>query len=523
MLTAIDRGGPGAHQWRTSLSGGSGSDMVRPFSHPRGLLRMPSRLESTASTTGAKRTLSSWLLACLALIVVVHGALLVYDVRNPEAFYDGDRSGKRANKIYVLLDIPDLRKVASPAWSSVPAQPFGATTPTLSVTEKLLNLGPPGDYLLHALPYRAGGQLAVILVQVALAFAAVVCVFRLGLRLGLNEAYAFAATALYILLPGSLFQPHELVSEGLFNPLLAIATYLLVRTVEEPFRWRVVLTGLVLLALAMQVRTQLLLYPFVLTAIFLYWRRDSRVRLAIATLVVCFAIPVAWSIFVALQPDDLVVTPTELSLQRNLSGLVERMANRGGFAFDRGTYPGEEMPVSDFLDYVLRYPLALVQVKMTDAVEILVNPGITGLGKYLGIDLFTFKTETGKLFWAQLKWNAGLPAVVRELLRQDLAFLVPFLAATAAWLIVLAVAVFGAVVLIRDQRIGGAAKAIVLSMILYNLAIVQVSEMVRVGQRSPVEFAITILFAIGMRRLLQGRPAPAASAERPAFGNAASR
>ena len=481
---------------------------------------MPSRLESTASTQ-AKRSLSSWLLACLALFVVLHGALLAYDVRNPEAFYNGDRADKRANKVFVLLDIPDMREVWSPPWSSIPGHPFGGTVPQLSVPEKLLNLGPPGDYLLHALPYGLGGPIAVILVQVALALAAVVCVFRLGLRLGLSEGYAFVATALYTLLPASLQQPHQLVSEGLFNPLLAIATYFLVRTVEEPFRWRVVLTALVCLALAMEVRNQLLPYPFVLVAIFLYWRQEKWMRLVIATLVVCYAIPVAWAIFVALQPDELVVATTELSALRNLSGLVARMAIRGGFAFDRSIYPGEEMPIADFLGYVLRYPLALLQVKMTDAVEILANPGITGLGRHLGIDLFDFRTETGKLFWAQLKWNVGLPTIMRGLFRQDLAFLVPLLAATAAWLFVLAMAVFGAFVLIRDRRISGATKAIVLSMIVFNLAIVQVSEMVRVGQRTPVEFAITILFAIGMRRLLQRRSV--AAADRPAFGSTASR
>ncbi|MFO1154837.1 MAG: hypothetical protein U1E42_14425 [Rhodospirillales bacterium] len=476
--------------------------------------------QATTATKG-RRFPSSWQFACLALFVAAHGVLFAYDMHNREAFYEGDRADKRANKIFVLLDIPDLRKVSSPSWSSVPAQPFGGNIPTdLTISKKLLNLGPPGDYLVHALPYGIGGQYAVIALQLALALVAVFCIFQLGLRLGLSEAYAFVATALYILLPGSLCQPHELVSEGLFNPLLAIATYLLVRVVDEPLRWRVLLTALLLLAVAMEVRTQLLLYPFVLVAIFVLWCRDRWLKLSLATLFVCFAIPLGWSLFAALQPSDLVVAPTELSALRNLSGLVERMAIRGGFAFDRSAYPGEAIPLGEFLGYVLRYPLALVQVKMTDATEILANPGITALGKYLGVDLFTFRTETGKLFWAQLKWNVGLFDVVRELFRQNLAFLVPFLVATAAWLAILAIAVFGAFALIRDRGIGGGAKAIVLSVILYNLAIVQVSEMVRVGQRTPVEFAIAILFAIGLRRLLERRRAVVVAPERPAFGTA---
>ncbi|MFO1129543.1 MAG: hypothetical protein U1E66_14050 [Rhodospirillales bacterium] len=478
-------------------------------------------------TTAPTRTghwLSAWILACLALFVVVHGALLTYEIAHPEAFFGGDRADKRANKIFVFLDIPEVREGRSPTWSSIPAHPFGETRPAMSTTEKLLNLGPPGDYMVHALPYWIGGPFAVVLVQLALALIAVVCVFRLGLRLGLSEGYAFGATALYVLLPGSLYQPHQLVTEGMFNPLVAIATYLLVRIVDEPFRWRVVLTALVLLAVAMEVRTQLLLYPFVLVAIFVIWRPDGWGRLVVATLVVCFAIPVGWSLFVAMQPADLVVTPTELSLDRNLSGLVQRMSIRGGFPFDRTAFAGEEISIWDFIGYVVRYPVAFFEVKLTDAVEILANPAITGLGKFLDIDLFNFRTDSGRLFWSQLKWNAGIFGVLRELPKQNLSFLVPFLAATVAWLAVLALAAFGALVLIRDRRIGGAGKAIVLSIAVYNLAIVQVSEMVRAGQRSPVEFVIVILFAIGLRRLLHGQTAPeAAASDRRAVGGAAAR
>src|SRR5574338_1122665 len=160
----------------------------------------------TASTR-AGHWLSTWVLACLALFVVVPGILLFHDVHNPEAFYRGDRAGKRANKIYVFLEIPDLRDVKSPTWSSIPALPFGGNIPEdLTVPEKLLNLGPPGDYLFHALPYAMGGPVAVILVQLVLALLAVVCVFQLARLLGLSEVYAFLGTALYILLPSSLFQ-----------------------------------------------------------------------------------------------------------------------------------------------------------------------------------------------------------------------------------------------------------------------------------------------------------------------------
>ncbi|MFO1127720.1 MAG: hypothetical protein U1E66_04690 [Rhodospirillales bacterium] len=463
--------------------------------------------------------MSAWVLACFALFVLVHGVLLAHDIRNPEAFYEGDRADKRANKVRVFLDIPDLRKVSSPTWSSIPALPFDGNIPKdLTVTEKLLNLGPPGDYLFHALPYAIGGPVAVILVQLVLGLVAVVCVFQLARLLGLSEVYASLGTALYILLPSSLFQPHVLVSEGLFNPLVAIAVYLLVRTVQVSFRWPAFLVAIALLAVAMEIRTQLVLYPFVLVAIFLYYFRRNWARFVVPTLIVCFALPVAWVLFVSSQPNELVIAKTELSARRNLSGIVARMSLRAGFPFERGAYPGEEIPIPEFLGYAIRYPLALVQVKTTDVVELVSNPGITALGKYLGVGLFNFRTETGRLFWSQVKWNAGVVGVVRELLRQDLAFLIPFLAACVVWSVLALGASFGAWLLIKDRRVGGAAKAVLFSIVTYNFAIVQVGEVTRVTQRSPYEFVIAILFTIAAQHLLQRRSALATARIRPPAG-----
>jgi hypothetical protein len=45
-------------------------------------------------------------------------------------------------------------------------------------------------------------------------------------------------------------------------------------------------------------------------------------------------------------------------------------------------------------------------------------------------------------------------------------------------------------------------KAILLSFVVYNLGIVQVSEMVRATHRSTVEFIIVLLFAIALRDLV---------------------
>lgn len=453
----------------------------------------------TAKPALPARTVTPLLLLCLALFAVLHAGLMVHDHAHPTRFLDGDRATKRQNKINILLGIEQTLKDAPPPWSTLRTTLDPQTARAMPSTQKLLNLGPPGDYVFHAGLYAVGGKFAVIGFQCLLGLVAVFCVFRLCRLMGLGEGWAFAATTVAMALPATIVQQHQLTTEGLFAPLTAIGVYLLVRSVEEPFRARVLSLGLVMIAIAMLIRTQLLLYPLVLAVIFVWCYPGEWKRFVVPTLLICFAVPVGWAVFDALQPASAHVANTELSLSRNLSGIVKRMSLAGRFAFDRGVYPGERMPIGDFIGYVIQHPLAFLYVKLTDVIEVVFNPAITILGKYLGIDLFRFETADGKRFWSQLRARAGIYGIVAELFRQSPVFLASFLAAVALWCSILALALFGTWRLLFDPKPTQAAKAILLSFVLYNLAIVQVSEMVRATHRSTVEFVIVLLAAIGLR------------------------
>jgi hypothetical protein len=459
-------------------------------------------MAATAETPVRPPLWTPLLLLCLALFTVLHVGLIAYDAARPANFLDGDRAKKRLHKIHILLDRPSDFQERRPAWSTLTDRLDTETARSMPVSHKLLNLGPPGDYLLHAGLYKLGGKFLVIGVQCLLGLIAIFCLFRLCLLLGLSDGWAFGTAMLYMLLPSSIVQPHQLVTEGLFSPLCVIAVYLLVLAVEAPYRARILYLGLVMLALAMFVRTQLLLYPLLLAVIFAWGSGRAWHRYVLPTLLICFAIPIGWAVFDALQPASAHVANTELSLARNLSGLVKRMSLTAGFPFDRGAYPGEQMPVGDFLRYVLQHPVAFLSVKVTDAVVILFNPAVTIVGKYLGSDLFRFQTEDGRLYWSQLRAHHGIGYVILDVLRKNPVFVVSVVVTTALWSLIMGLAAFGAWRLIRNPAVSGMTKAILLSFVVYNLGIVQVSEMVRATHRSTVEFIIVLLFAIALRDLV---------------------
>ena len=124
--------------------------------------------------------------------------------------------------------------------------------------------GNPGDYVIQGAILTAFNQHVVVVLQLALSFVAILCVFKLTNLLTGSVRMATVASMVYLLLPGSLIQPHHLVSEALFNPLVAIASYLLIVSVEKRTYGKTFIFGLLALSVAIFVRPQLMLFPFVL-------------------------------------------------------------------------------------------------------------------------------------------------------------------------------------------------------------------------------------------------------------------
>ena len=117
----------------------------------------------------------------------------------------------------------------------------------------------------------------------------------LPIVLGRPPKFALVAIVIYMMLPGSLIQPHQLASEAIYNPFIAIGLTFIVANVEQPFRFGRLWVGLAALAAAIVVRDQLLLFPFVLAAILVCFERRRLFGQLASVFLICFLFPLSWA------------------------------------------------------------------------------------------------------------------------------------------------------------------------------------------------------------------------------------
>ena len=412
------------------------------------------------------------------LFVLLHGALFVHGLFRPEAFMAGDRSQSRWDRIhYVFLgEMP---------W---PDRPLGAGT----FGERLLEMGHPGDFAFHGMAFLAAGPLGVVALQLALAGVATLCVYRLGRAIGLPENHALGATLIWMLLPGSLILPHELASEGLFNPLLIIATYLVISSLERGPGLVRLLAGSAVWSLAIMVRPQLLIFPLVLVGMLAVSPIARAKRMAVLALVVCLALPAAWGSFTWVRTGEVGLGSPSHGPGIALFKTTRRMAGIGGFDFDTSAHPDGRMDVATFAGHVRDQPAAFVRLKAAEASVLLFNPGFYSLaGHHLG----AIEAERG--LWLALRDSGGFVAMVRQLFEIGVVFTVAFGIATVGWALVLVLALVGVVVFIRAPVPHAVSKAILLGLLVYSLGVVMISSAVRWGHRTPIEFVLVLLMAFG--------------------------
>jgi hypothetical protein len=426
-----------------------------------------------------------WVL--IAIFVGIHGLLLLHDWTNPEAFLKGDRAEGRMEKIQYLLGLEDRPNAFSHI--SVPEMAAG------SVADRLIVLGDAGDYVLDAALFAVGGGTAVIGFQLLLALIAVISVYRLAVLLGQPRQYAFVAATVYILLPGSLMQPHTLVTEAIFNPLVVIALYLIVRGVEDEFRRETFVLALALLGVAIFVRLQLLLYPIVLAVVLGYHWRDKWFNRTAPIFLICFLLPLGWMLFVYGQTGQFSMGASDHSLGRNFFETAARMARIGNYSFDPSVYPGREMAVSAFASTLVENPGIYFRLKLSELANQFLNPGMHMFaGNYLGI----LESAPDVTYWKDLRDQQGLLSVIVEIIRWGPTFAAVFFGAALIWGVFLVFAVLGSVAFVRDWRSTGTSKAILIGYFIYGALIVQASSGVRWTHRTPIEFVMVVLFSAGI-------------------------
>jgi 4-amino-4-deoxy-L-arabinose transferase-like glycosyltransferase len=431
------------------------------------------------------RTNYLWVL--IAIFVSVHGLLLLHDWRNPEAFFKGDRANGRMEKIQYLLGLEDRPDAFGHI--TVPATAVG------SAADRLIVLGDAGDYVLDAVLFAFGGAAAIVGFQLVLALIATILVYRLALLLGQPRRYAFVAATVYVLLPGSLMQPHTLVTEAIFNPLVVIALYLIVRGVEDEFRRGAFVLALALLAVAIFVRLQLVLYPIVLAVILGYHWRDKGLSRTVPIFLVCFLFPLGWMLFVYGQTGQFSMGASDHSLGRNLYETAARMATIGHRSFDPSAFPGKEMSMSAFASTVLDNPGIYLGLKASELANQFLNPGVHMFaGQYLGV----LETAPNWTYWKDIRDQQGLLSVIVEILRWGPVFAIVFFGTALIWGVFLVFTVLGLVVFVGDWRSTDTSKAILISYLVYGALIVHASSGVRWTHRTSIEFVMVLLFSAGV-------------------------
>ena len=407
------------------------------------------------------------------LYFCIHSLMLIYDSYYPDVFLFGDRSEQRWQKVEGILHHQG---------------DFWAT---------LVKNADPGDYLYQAFIYALSGRFGLVLFQVVLGFGTVVCTVYLARYLGLSDRTARLAGLVMILMPGSLWQPHTLVTEAIYNPVVACAALLLVRFMLDPQRssaTRYLYAGLLMVGLASSIRHQFSAFPFVLAAYFICRPALRKMRFLLPILPLSFLFAGAWTAIVFGHTGSLKAPPSDHDFGTNLYNRIARVAEIDQFRLGTLETAEGRISIAQFGSYVAAHPTAYLRTLATDGANLLLNPGsIIVLTRYLP---FGPKAEDSNL-WTNLRDRANFREVLESVFEFGVAFVASILVMEVIWLACLLFAALGAIQFFsapqdRDSRL------FLLILLVYSLSVLFASGSIRWQHRTPVDFILGLLVAAGI-------------------------
>jgi hypothetical protein len=418
----------------------------------------------------------------VGLSILIHAALFLYDLENPQASLTGDRANQRMVKIESLLQ----------------------TDSNASVAETLVNAGSPGDYVIHAAIYSRLGMHGVIVTQILLQLIGIVYVYLLGRLLFDTRGLPLLAAAVYAFLPAGLLHPHVLVSEAFFNPLIVVSFYHGARYLSDPEApvWHLLISAIAGTA-ASFVRLIYVIYPFLFAGILLLWRRHPhRIGHTVSYLLLSIAAPLLWASYMFAQTGNFTMGKSSHDLSSNLYGRVERMGQLGGFELTPEQQQHRGLGLSEYLDYVSEHPKVYLTTLRSDVTNILLNSGINSfLGRYLGLYEMPKKTR----YWRNVRDKYGLWGMIKAMYAYSPTLFFVNIFVTLFWFAFIGPALIGVFVMVSNHRLSPAVRAVLVALPAYLLLASQAAISVRWGFRTPFEFIMVLLFVAAVSSWLQGK------------------
>ncbi|NKQ36522.1 MAG: glycosyltransferase family 39 protein [Chloroflexi bacterium] len=360
--------------------------------------------------------------------------------------------------------------------------------------DTLISRGVPGDYIFHVAAYSIYQSYSVIILQILFGFIAIVYIYRLAQLLFHSHLVSALAALTYMLLPGTLVQPHTLVTETFYNPLLVISLYYLVKYLLEGSLPALLIAGLTA-SIASFIRLIFVLYPIVFFIIIFLDAKGKRIKDGVLYLMLAFSIPLLWMSLNFFHTGQFTMGGSRLS--RNFYRRVQRMANLEPIELNPAQYPDWEMEIEDFLEYLSNHPTAFVKTLRADVYNLGLNTGInTFAGRYL--DLYEMPESTQ--YWKNIRDQQGLSGTITELFNWSPLLIISNLLATILWLIFLPFSLSGFVLFLKSKQFPSAIKATMITFPVYIISTQFVASTPRWSHRTPAEFVLTIMFAFAVVR-----------------------
>ena len=347
----------------------------------------------------------------------------------------------------------------------------------------------------------------------------IACLYKLSLLVSSSEGTALLAATVYAFLPHTLVYPHLLGSEAIFVPLVVFSFYFMARyLLEQPWLSHLLLSGL-MIGLATLARPVTVLWPVASSVVaLLTFRSQLPFKRWFGYLVVASLPLLLWMLLMLSETGEFSMGQGSASLGSNFYTTVEFVsetlspADRIRIKEKYLTYGardgGERMGFGQYLRFMSEYPLDYAAHQGRAVMMFVAKSGVNKVTKsYLQLfpealaeidDIETRKS------WRQRLEQDGLLDTFQFYYQRYSILVVAAAVAGALFAVVMAVAVYGTVLLaIKYFRGEGSVsrrcmEAFICIFPWYILLASMSSQRLQSRHRAPAEFAICLLFSIGI-------------------------